>query len=147
MDCKNYSYTLIGWANNPKTPINKSFGAAGLKYSTLAKVARDILTKPVAQGGKGWTIEGDILSTDDCGIILGQENAVSQAVISLYPNPAQDKLFLKNATAASAYKIIDNLGRTITSGICQNEEISIAALPSGLYKLVCEHKHFTFVKE
>lgn len=147
MDCKNYSYTLIGWANNPNTPTNKEFGAAGLKFSTTAQAARDILTKPVAQGGKGWTIKGDALSTEDCGIILGQEESTSQSILSLYPNPAQDKLFLKNAPVNTAYKIIDGLGREVDGGISQNEEIAVGALPSGIYTLLHQNMHFTFVKE
>lgn len=143
IDCKNYSNTLIGWANNTATPTNIYLVSAnGLKYRPLAKYAREILTK-----SKRWTISGDVLSTSDCGVITGQENEISPSTISLYPNPAQDKLFLKNAEVNISYKIIDNLGRTLKSGICQSEEISIADLPSGLYKLVCENKSFTFVKE
>ncbi len=147
MDCENYSNTLIGWANNPNTPTNKEFGAAGLKYTCLAQAARDILTKPVAQGGKGWTIYGDALSTEDCGLITAEEEGVDKPVLSIYPNPAQDKLFLKNAITNTAYKIIDGLGREVNAGTCENEEISIATLPSGLYTLRCGNRYFTFVKE
>ncbi len=147
IDCKNYSYTLIGWANNPNTPTNKEFGAAGLKYSTQAKAARDILTKPVAQGGKGWTISGDALSKEDCGLITSNQEGVEQSVLSIFPNPAQDKLYLKNSPVNTDYKIIDGLGREVNAGNCQNEEISVGALPAGLYTLLCDDRHFTFVKE
>ncbi len=147
LDCKNYSYTLIGWANSPNTPIYKEVGAAGLKYSPSAQDARDILTKPVAQGGKGWIISGDELSKEECGVINSTQDGVAQSAISLYPNPAQNKLYLKNAAVGTSYKIIDGLGREVNSGICQNEEISIATLPAGLYTLLCGNRQFTFVKE
>ena len=147
INCTNYLSTLNSWANNPNTPTNKELGAAGLKYSPLAQAARDLLTKPVAQGGKGWTISGDALSTEDCGLITSNQNGVELSVLSIFPNPAQDKLYLKNAEVGTAYKIIDGLGKEINAGTCQNEEISIAGLQSGLYTLVCGNRHFTFVKE
>ncbi len=147
INCTNYISTLNSWANNPNTPTNKEFGAAGLKYSSLAQAARDVLTKPVAQGGKGWTISGDELSKEDCGLITSTQEGVEQVLLSIFPNPAQDKLYLTNALAGSAYKIMDGLGREVNAGTFQNEEISIAGLPSGLYTLVCGNRSFTFVKE
>jgi surface protein len=147
IDCKNYSYTLIGWAKNPNTPINKFIEAKVLKYGVHAQTSRNILTKPVAQGGKGWKIIGDALSSEDCEIITGQNDFLGQSLLSIYPNPAQDKLFLKNAIPNTAYKIIDGLGREVNTGRCENEEISLGELPSGLYTLLCGNRHFSFVKE
>ena len=147
IDCKNYSYTLIGWANNPNTPTNKKFGAAGLKYSTQAQVARDILTKNVDQGGKGWTILGDALSKEDCGLITSNQEREVKSNLYLYPNPAQNNLFLKNAPSGTAYKIMDGMGREVNSGTYETDEISIVTLPTGLYSLLCGDRRFTFVKE
>ena len=95
IDCKNYSKTLVGWANNPNSPINKDFYASGLKFSSVVYDARDILTTPSDEGGKGWTIYGDALSTDDCGLITSQEKATEQCTISINPNPAQEVLYKK----------------------------------------------------
>ena len=147
MNCKNYSLTLIGWANNPNTPSNIFLGATSLIYTTLAKSSRESLEKPIAQGGKGWIIFDDTLSIEDCGLITAQEEESEHPQLSLYPNPAQDKLFLKNATPNTAFKIIDGLGREVNAGTCEKQEISISALPSGLYTLRCGNRHFSFVKE
>ena len=60
MSCSNYSKTLQGWANNPLTKTGLNFiGQLNRNYNIIGKEARDILTKAVAQGGKGWTISGD----------------------------------------------------------------------------------------
>ena len=60
MSCSNYSKTLQGWANNPLTKTGLNFiGQLNRNYNIIGKESRDILTKAVAQGGKGWTINGD----------------------------------------------------------------------------------------
>ncbi|MBK6283053.1 MAG: BspA family leucine-rich repeat surface protein [Draconibacterium sp.] len=64
MDCISYSATLNGWYANPSTPANRVLGAAGMQYGTSASAARAYLT-----GTMGWTITGDVLTTEACGII------------------------------------------------------------------------------
>ena len=59
MDCKRYDSTLIGWANNPKTPAGVSMGASGLFYSSPAAVtARQTLVS------KTWSITGDVFDSE-----------------------------------------------------------------------------------
>ena len=68
MSCSNYSKTLQGWALAPYTKTGLNFsGQLNRQYNFVGKEARDILTKPVANGGKGWTISGDTYDRD-CGI-------------------------------------------------------------------------------
>ena len=68
MSCANYSKTLQGWALSPYTNTGVSFlGQANRQYNIIGKDARDILMKPVAQGGKGWTITDDTYDLY-CGI-------------------------------------------------------------------------------
>ena len=77
MGCKNYSKTLQGWANNSLTKTGLNFtGQDNRKYNIVGKIARGILTKAVAQGGKGWTISGDSEDTY-CGIDYVWTGAVS----------------------------------------------------------------------
>lgn len=54
LDCKNYSETLIAWANNPTMPSNITLGAFRIKYGTNAVAARQNLIS-----NKGWTIVDD----------------------------------------------------------------------------------------
>jgi len=66
MNCENYSKTLVGWANNPATPNNRTFGATGRTYGTDAVAARIFLTSETGIGDKGWTITGDSPSSTSC---------------------------------------------------------------------------------
>jgi len=51
MDCGNMSLTLRGWAENPATPNNIVFGAAGIKYGLPAAAHLETLRTT-----KNWTI-------------------------------------------------------------------------------------------
>lgn len=57
LSVQNYDATLTAWNNAVlKSPV--TLGAAGLKYCT-AEAAHAALQKAVADGGHGWTINGD----------------------------------------------------------------------------------------
>ncbi len=70
MDCHNYTATLKGWSAS--APNSRSLDANGLTFSYYGAAFRNILTKPIAQGGKGWTIAGDNLSATGCGALITQ---------------------------------------------------------------------------
>ena len=77
MSCGNYSETLQGWALNPLTKTGLNFsGQLNRQYNIIGKDARDILMKPVANGGKGWTISGDTYDRN-CGVDYVWTGAVS----------------------------------------------------------------------
>ena len=77
MSCGNYSETLQGWAINPLTKTGLNFGGQdNRQYNIIGKESRDILTKPIANGGKGWTISGDTYDKN-CGIDYVWTGAVS----------------------------------------------------------------------
>ncbi|MFC2604387.1 MAG: BspA family leucine-rich repeat surface protein, partial [Bacteroidota bacterium] len=77
MSCGNYSETLQGWAINSLTKTGLNFlGQDNRQYNIIGKESRDILTKPIANGGKGWTISGDTYDKN-CGIDYVWTGAVS----------------------------------------------------------------------
>jgi len=59
LSCENYDLTLMGWADNPNTPDNRTLGAIGLNY-WLSADARAILINE-----KGWNISGDAFANCD----------------------------------------------------------------------------------
>lgn len=61
LDCGNYSATLIGWSANPKTPVRRVLGAAGMLCMPNALAAHANL-----EVTKGWTIVGDTSSDENC---------------------------------------------------------------------------------
>ena len=77
MSCGNYSETLQGWAINSLTKTGLNFGGQdNRQYNMIGKESRDILTKPIANGGKGWTVSGDTYDKN-CGIDYVWTGAVS----------------------------------------------------------------------
>ena len=71
----------------------------------------------------------------------------SHSKIGLYPNPANDKLFITRAPKAS-YEISDVTGKVVGMGKNQSIGIDVAELPSGLYfiKVIQEDKAVTSLK-
>jgi hypothetical protein len=72
--------------------------------------------------------------------------------VNPYPNPATDKLFLKNLTlGGSEFKIYDLVGKAVQEGTINetSDYISISSLSPGLYYLVLENHHqwIRFIKE
>ncbi len=67
MSCENYDNTLIGWYNNPQTPLTLTLGAAGVHFF-LSNVARANLMRPLCSGGLGWDIFGD--SYQECDYFI-----------------------------------------------------------------------------
>ena len=70
MSCAKYSSSLQGWASNPLTKTGVDFtGQSNRVYNAVGKIARDSLSKPVAQGGKGWNMSATTDSYDEsCGM-------------------------------------------------------------------------------
>lgn len=57
--------------------------------------------------------------------------------IVVYPNPAKDRLFMKNAIPGSNYFLYDNMGKLVYRGSVTNsiQEIGIAGLSAGMYHI------------
>lgn len=145
IDCLNYSNTIAGWASNPNTPNNVPFIALPfVKYSPDIIPERNILIS------KGWLLMGDTLGT--CQIIRGElstsENSLSK--ISIYPNPAQDIIYVKNLSDAKSFVITDLSGRIIIKDAFQSDHINISNLIKGNYILQIKAKDkihtFKFIK-
>ena len=60
--------------------------------------------------------------------------------IQIYPNPANTILNIANNYQLNTYKIIDNSGKIIQTGNISNNQISISAIPNGMYYLQLESK-------
>ena len=63
LDCENYASTLIGWAANNPTALNKTLDAQGIGYAPHAITARNTLIN-----NQGWTINDAGMNT--CGAFV-----------------------------------------------------------------------------
>lgn len=148
LNCKNYDNTLYGWSANAATPNNIDLsGSFPLVYSNpLAVNARNNL-----RNNKGWIIIGDTYNSECQSSLSTAENA-GKNVISVFPNPATDFLYIKNLTEGNSnYKIIDNSGRILQQEILRDEKINVGTLTSGNYILQIiskdKIKTFKFIKK
>ncbi len=57
-------------------------------------------------------------------------------VIDFYPNPTEDMLFLEGASSQIiSYKLYSTTGQLLTQGLIEQQQLSLSALPSGIYFL------------
>lgn len=142
LDCDNYSDTLIGWADNPNTANNINLGFVLLTYSVDVIPKRNILL------GKGWTINGDTVG--ECRKLSTHESDLKNTS-SIYPNPAENFIYLKNIKDAKSYIITDMSGRMITKDTLTKDLINIQHLEPGNYLLQIVTKEkietFKFIKK
>ena len=94
----------------------------------------------------GHRIDG--VSTGDVDIISGMNETQASRNVMIFPNPAQDVLFLKSPTTLNAldYRIFNNIGELKKSGNYRPEGINIADLEPGIYFLKIEMDDKAVVK-
>ncbi|MDH6250430.1 surface protein [Chryseobacterium sp. H1D6B] len=131
LNCQNYDSTLYGWSQNPATPNNISlYNASPLVYSHSAAIAaRNHLINT-----KGWTIIGDTFNGECASVLSTSESAIGSEA-SIYPNPAQDFIYIKNKPASENYIILDAAGRVIKKNILNTDSVNIQFLNPGNYML------------
>ena len=121
MSCGNYSETLQGWAINSLTKTGLSFGGQdNRQYNIIGKEARDILTKPIADGGKGWTISGDTYDKN-CGIDYVWTGAVSTDIT--------DHANWRGGLRAESSPILGELRATVAFDSLAVRDMYIPSLP------------------
>jgi len=127
LDCNNYSRTLMKWSNNPNTPNNILLqDVTPLQYSLAVNSERNILLS------KGWIITGDTGS--ECHMLGISENNLKD-LVSIYPNPVTDFIYLKNIQGVKNYIILDMSGRIIMKDSLSKDEINVQTLTTGNYIL------------
>jgi hypothetical protein len=94
------------------------------------------------------SIEGNFMNAmqttfaADCNTTLQVEDAVSQASVVLYPNPATDEVRIEHGQEVASVWIYDQTGRCVLS-IAQHTSaapVSIQGLSSGLYQVIVEQQ-------
>jgi hypothetical protein len=150
MDCDHYSATLAGfYSNNPEvTDVN--FGAQDVSYGTEAIAYRDLLINE-----QGWTISGDIMSDNNCDLLLSSEfpSSSGENRIKIYPNPSSDQIYIAgNPDEIKHVHIFNSIGEDVSSDIplsrISNDEIKadVSALANGVYHVRTAAQFTRFVK-
>lgn len=127
LSCENYSKTISGWAINPNTASNINLGPLVTLF-----YASDVIDKRNILINKGWTLLGDAIGK--CRLLGVAENN-RENTPSIYPNPADNIIYIKNLKGARSYKIFDSVGRLVLQNILNEESITINSLLHGNYIL------------
>ncbi len=81
----------------------------------------------------------------------GIDNVDQSANLLVFPNPANDQLFLQNFEGMEQFTIFNTLGSAVKTGSVNNGIIEVSDLPSGMYLLTLKgHSNMTtsrFVKK
>jgi surface protein len=128
----NYDALLNAWSQQV-VQENIVFGAAGLTYCDGEDARQDL------RATYGWTITDGGL---DC-TVLNLENQ-NRIAIALYPNPANDKLYIQGLSNSSKILIYNVFGRLVFSETTSSE-VDLKGLQSGIYmvKIMEQQKETT----
>lgn len=146
LNCQNYDNTLYGWSVNATTPNNINLAsAAPLVYAASFGVnARNNLIN------KGWMISGDTYN-NQCSSQLSTSETLHENGLIIYPNPAKDIIYVKNAAQAERYMILDASGRILVLKTMTGNSIDIRFLNPGNYMLQIitkdKTRNFKFIKK
>jgi hypothetical protein len=131
MVCKSYPTTLI--AN----------GATSYTWSALSQTAQQVTLSPL--GNTTYTVTGTgsdgCVNTATVNVKVvncpGFEEFQGLAATRIYPNPAKDFLTIDSQELLH-FEILDQTGRSILQleGVEGRQDVSLEALPAGLYFMV-----------
>ncbi len=124
MSVANYDATLAGFSEY--APGGLSMGAAGLYYCNDGAAARANLVLPVASGGKGWLIAGDINLSTSTPIL-----APSNTTITLIPTYCNEN-WANPANKVRKMLVINENGNTISPSPVVINNNNIGVLPTGV---------------
>ena len=91
------------------------------------------------------------MGTDTISImfVTGIENAIRENHINIYPNPAQDFVYIQSNQSIKSVSIYNIIGQIVKTKTCnQNKlKLSLSGLPKGLYSIKIETKNGTYTKK
>ncbi|MBO9616370.1 MAG: T9SS type A sorting domain-containing protein [Dyadobacter sp.] len=75
-----------------------------------------------------------LVSSDGTEILKPQNNSLDEMHTAVYPNPARDRIFVRNSKSIKQMSVVDMSGRSIIS-VNRNYErgIDVNSLPAGVY--------------
>jgi uncharacterized protein YjdB len=88
-----------------------------------------------------------------CGTLVTARQNIDSAIIgaqatselSIFPNPTQSEIYIKNGGVAVAYVILNSNGSTVLKGT--GDKVDVSTLPVGLYFIKVKSAVFRFVKQ
>lgn len=124
--------------------LDTDFGSNGKWINTLNQTGSEIYTMQWLPGGK-LQIAGSNIPFNQSDVQpflariivdnptgIGAEN---NSFNLIYPNPANNVIYLNNTTSNEAFTILDISGKCVMTGTIENSKINVDFLPNGTYFL------------
>lgn len=128
IDCSNYANMLQTWASNINTtPKERTVGAKGIRYNITGKQYRDIITKPVSQGGLGWTIMEDIYDSSCTTRVQSLEDENILVKIS------ENIIAVSNLMESEKVVLYDVTGKMISTQKAQIGQVEFSIPQKGIF--------------
>ncbi len=137
LSTENYDSTLIGW--NAQTLQNGINFHGGNSTFCNAETARNNMII-----SNSWTItDGGF----DCSGLSINESAIDN--FKMYPNPVNDKLFIKGVEIGTQIKILDITGKVVFENLSQVNDnvLNVSALKSGVYFIELRLRNSSTIKK
>ncbi len=123
---------LTGTANFRNKNYHMSTDTIGLlNFTFMANVVKASVAT-LAQAGE---IQNSDWVEKELKLIVGITEAIP-SLVKIFPNPAQDLLFLESNQIIISAKLFDATGRLVLSIEKPNNQLNIKGLPSGQYNLI-----------
>ncbi|PKV63770.1 putative secreted protein (Por secretion system target) [Polaribacter sp. Hel1_33_96] len=117
---ENYDAILKGWSSI-QLKQNVTLGARGLSY------CNSVLERQTLIMTYNWNIEDEGL---DCSIASTVDSEYT--LVTLYPNPTKDFLFINGIENPVNINIYNLLGKEVMSAMTSNK-VAVKSLPNGVY--------------
>jgi surface protein len=124
MSVANYDATLVGF--NASAPNGLTLVAAQMYYCNDGAAARAHLTLPIASGGKGWNISGDISLASSTPLLATSGNTVALTAADCNYN------WSNPANRARKMLVINPNGNEITPSAVSINHNNVGTLPAGV---------------
>jgi hypothetical protein len=124
---------IIDTATYTRTTGELLLGRSNIRANA---VAQNIL---FAGGSPTNSVNTDIVEIYNC-LTVGENEQKVEESINLFPNPANNQIFLETPFADGRFSIINSIGQTVLSGQINatKQEINLAQYPDGVYLLRVE---------
>ena len=102
---------------------------------------RTVTLLDLANNGSGANTESEILATDCTDFNTGIANVLNYNELEIYPNPANNEVYVGVQILSTSYTIYDISGKTISQGVVESSgRISLEAISNGMYVLMVANK-------
>ncbi len=121
-----------------KVPDNANVQLYVTSFEHQNWTAAGFLTETNTNYTVNFIVDGNSVYPEGAGI----NKLINNLEFELYPNPAQDLIYLKNVPAGSTLKIFDNMGKLVVQDIRYSKSnLDVSYLSKGIYLVVVTTKN------